>query len=156
MQNSNLWKCRSDNWHQLPPYPTNLAVYRSIAFAYDYNCYMAFNCGDRNVPCNLGQSIYQDVRASDYGFTPGRQVTFGGQFAIYQNTPNSLQVVTWQLDASERAITNSAITVSLTDHYQLVQGKFTVVSGCAWVRFQLYPKTPGISFRADDLFLRLV
>jgi hypothetical protein len=155
LQNWNLWKCNGENWGRIPVYPTNIAIYRSILFAFDYNCYLAFNCGDGNTPCNQAQSIYQDVNAGQWGFLPGKKVTFGGEFAVYDNSSNNLQVVAWQINSNGQALTNTIVNVVLNEYWRFVQGYFTVVPNCSTVRFQLYPQTAGVTFRADNMFLQL-
>ena len=151
LKNGDLWIAADPYWHQRNK--SNLVIYRRFWLASDGNQFMQFNCG---AACQSGASIYQVVKITDD--QRGRSFTFGGKFRVAERAGN-LHVTVHQLRANGSPISSHDTPVTLIGStYQDLAGSSNdavIHQETATLRYEIYPQTPDVNFRADEMYLRL-
>lgn len=137
-------------WKQ---YQSAMAIYRNYTLSSDGNQAMEFNCG---AACQDGASIYQEVDVSAH---PKESFTFGGKFRVAHDGVGELQVAVHQLRADGSLVISHSTPVTVVGAaYQDLAGTgsdVTIRAETKTLRYELYPKTAGVNFRADELYLNL-
>jgi hypothetical protein len=141
-------------WSKYPIGPTNLLAYPLPNKSSDGNQYMEFNCGTNPNPCQAGQSVYQDIDVSAYR---GAQFTAGGKFASGGGT-GALTLSIFQLDANGVPIAgqSQSVAVNVSPSYVSTTPLTGVIQPTTkYIRYQLYPGSASINYRADEMFVSI-
>jgi len=155
LKNGNLRTGDVANWQRLPASPApNYTVYRFPNNSPDGTQYLATNCGSFSAACAAGSSFYQDVSTAGFG---GRTFTFGGQFATDAGHSGSASLALWQMDASNNVLKSDSIPVSVsgTDYVKVQSPTLMLLAATRKVRYQFYHGTPGITYRAANMFVNM-
>lgn len=149
LKNGDFWMATQYGWKKFPIGSTNVAVYRDPVNSTDGNQYLATNCGTYPMPCQSGQSIYQDVPiANRYG----NWITAGGKFST-QSGAGVINMAVHQLGTADQVLHTTAVRVDANTSYQAIQAEpEMVLVGTEKIRYQLYLQTPE-TFRTDELFV---
>ncbi len=151
LKNGDLWIAADPYWHQRNK--SDMVIYRRFWLASDGNQFMQFNCG---AACQDGASIYQEVDVSAH---PKESFTFGGKFRVAHDGVGELQVAVHQLRADGSIVISHSTPVTVVGSaYQDLAGTgsdVTIRAETKTLRYELYPKTAGVNFRADELYLNL-
>ncbi len=153
--NGDLWMADSSYWNVFPIGPTNLTVMRDPANASDGNQYIAMNCGTNPVPCQPGQSIYQDVSAAG---RKGHWITYGGKFATLDGAgapTGTLVMAEFQLSSAGILEATSQLVSATSSWTSVASQSVPILADTSTIRYQIYLDSSLATFRADEMYLNI-
>ncbi|MBL0163548.1 MAG: hypothetical protein IPP82_07875 [Xanthomonadales bacterium] len=155
LKNGDLWMADTSFWNVFPIGPTNLIVSRDPANSADGNQYIAMNCGTNPVPCQPGQSIYQDVSAAG---RKGHWITYGGKFATLDGAgapTGALVMAEFQLSSTGIVEATSQLVSATNSYVSVASQSVPILADTSTIRYQIYLDSSLATFRADEMYLNI-